>query len=804
MDESTKDTIRQAIQLLREGNGKAAAPLLAEVLKKEPELEQAWYLLGLAVEDETRKKRAFNRVLQLNPNHEKARAQLDKLELPPPEEPDFHPEVVEPVTEEPEPTPPETGSDPFKIEDFELPEWMQQDSFNPEDYTTGSLELPSEPIFDIEEDEEEAEQPTWAQEKPPEPFTFDDDMDLDMSTWSEPEGDSFTVQEVEAESLPWESETEPEEDATFDEPEESPASYLDQLEEEDQPYKRAPAFFEDDDADEFYYEKTTEEPDWLREMVDEREDEKESKKVSRITLTPDQKRQRRRRVLNIILVLAVIGLGYAGYYFREEWQPYIEPYIPPVMTRAAPITYLLTERAPITYLLTPNFYLTATPTNTPPVQPTTEPTWTPQGGAGAVLPPGGGSGTDPNATPATTPTPIPLDAGIVAEMEGIEEQVSSVRNLPGPANLDRELVSLTTLKQVLELRMLDEAYLEKLANDEIVLRTFGFINGNYDLTLAAINNRVDPLGGYYDFEQDKIYVVGTEFRGQEKYIYAHQVAHAIQDTNFGYSRLDIYPTCNRPAQACLAIHALAEGGAALLETLWFALYPQDIDSEDFLNQEPGPLFPEGPIPTYYLKHIEFAHTYGREFVTAAYEDGDWVGVNRLYGFLPTTTEQILHPEKYQRGELGAAMGHPNLAPIFEQGWELAGRGTLGEWDSYLLLAYNDYPKAARPDEEAATAASGWGGDEYQIYYNADTGGTFLSAYSFWDTRDDADEFRQSLTSYVNTRMFSANVDGPGDGLCWFHLQQMSCIYQNDRYILWLLSDEVELIEDALARFSRFR
>jgi hypothetical protein len=314
---------------------------------------------------------------------------------------------------------------------------------------------------------------------------------------------------------------------------------------------------------------------------------------------------------------------------------------------------------------------------------------------------------------------------------------------------------------------------------------------------------VDPIGGYFDFDQDKIYVMGTDFTSQEKYVYAHEVAHAIQDVNFGFNRLAIYPTCDKPAQACLAAHALVEGDAKLLETLWFALNPQDVD-EEFLNQEPSPLFQESPMPPYFLKHIEFVHEYGYDFVAAAYEDGNWVGVNRLYGFLPTTTEQILHPEKYQRGELGADMGHPNLQAIFPEGWELTGSDTLGEWDSYLLLAHNDFPDAARPEEEAAQAAAGWGGDEYQVYFNAETGETFLSAYWFWDTEEDANEFNQSLTSYVNTRLFSADAEGPGDGMCWYHLEQMSCIYQNGRYLLWLLSDDIELLEQALPRFFRFR
>ena len=72
MDATTKETLVKAIQLIKSGDRKSAVPLLANVLKTEPNLVQAWYLLGLAVDSEGQKIKSFKQALKLDPGHEKA------------------------------------------------------------------------------------------------------------------------------------------------------------------------------------------------------------------------------------------------------------------------------------------------------------------------------------------------------------------------------------------------------------------------------------------------------------------------------------------------------------------------------------------------------------------------------------------------------------------------------------------------------------------------------------------------------------------------------------------------------------
>lgn len=788
MDQSSKDTLVQAIELLKAGQASQAAVLLANVLKEEPELVQGWYMLGLALEDEEKKIRAFKRVLKLDPSHEKARKQLEKLEdqglSTPVRTPEPEPEI--------EPAPPPA---PAVQDDFNLPDWMQDSSFDPSDYAS---EIPG--IIDSED----AEIPAWAQQSPLE-FQEDTGLVEQPATPIEPEQvkDSFQPESGD--------EAEPQGELT---------GYYGEIEDDDAPpidwgdseFTQAPtqkkqvaAFFDEDEPLEDQEEDQVDQPEWLREMVEDdggKKKRKKKEKVPKKLLSPEQRRRRRKIITYLLILVVCIGLGYGGYYYQDQIKPYIEPYWSPVMTQAAPVTDLLTQGAPLTYLLTPGFNITPTITSTPPQQPTSEPTWTPSSGQAQGSTSGSNQAAAGSAT--ITPTPIPLDDDIIAEIAIIEEQVKTVRNLPGPLNLEREIMSSAKLRQIMQSQVLDEEALSQLEVEEISLRALGFINDDYDLTQAVLNARGDALGGYYDADLNKINLIGSGFGGVQKYIYAHEYAHALQDANFDLNSLGLYPSCTKPFQACLATRALVEGEATLVNQIWLEEYPPEVGLEEISNfQPPDALFQDNADPPYFEMNTVFAYETGLAFVEYLFENGGWNGVNRAYAVLPDTTEQVMHPAKYQQREQPLFLDHPDLSPVFRNDWEFIRRDSLGEWASYLLLAYNDYPDARRPDAEAKVAAEGWGADEYRVYYNPVSQDVFLSAYWIWDSQADANQFYNALLLSLSTRFGRNAVDGPGEsGICWSFAEQTSCLYQNEDLVLWLYSDNQEILEAAREKFTK--
>ena len=103
----------------------------------------------------------------------------------------------------------------------------------------------------------------------------------------------------------------------------------------------------------------------------------------------------------------------------------------------------------------------------------------------------------------------------------------------------------------------------------------------------------------------------------------------------------------------------------------------------------------------------------------------------VYAKLPASTEQILHPEKYLKGELPVAVP----APATPQGTSKLAEGTLGELRTRLLLA--------RCSKTPAVGGWGWGGDRYVVAEAAEQ--RLVLAWSTeWDSEGDAMRFENGL------------------------------------------------------------
>jgi hypothetical protein len=106
-----------------------------------------------------------------------------------------------------------------------------------------------------------------------------------------------------------------------------------------------------------------------------------------------------------------------------------------------------------------------------------------------------------------------------------------------------------------------------------------------------------------------------------------------------------------------------------------------------------------------------------------------------------------------------------MLPVLGSGWEEYDRNVMGEWYTYLVLAYGRDSAWRLADVAAKTASAGWGGDTYVFYDNPDSGLTALVWVSQWDTTTDADEFAQALLDYGSARWGDPTTASDG-ALAW--------------------------------------
>ena len=135
-------------------------------------------------------------------------------------------------------------------------------------------------------------------------------------------------------------------------------------------------------------------------------------------------------------------------------------------------------------------------------------------------------------------------------------------------------------------------------------------------------------------------------------------------------------------------------------------------------------------------------------------------INLAYEALPQTTEQILHPFKFQVRENAKPVEIPDLGDILGDSWRLLASESLGELGTEMILGNSSNRLAQIDSTNAAEAAAGWGGDHYQVFYKGTTNGKVLAEVWTWDTRTEADQFWAALDEYLNLRYRKKSLEHP--------------------------------------------
>jgi hypothetical protein len=415
----------------------------------------------------------------------------------------------------------------------------------------------------------------------------------------------------------------------------------------------------------------------------------------------------------------------------------------------------------------------------------------------------------PTSTPTRTPVPTPKlpPPTVAAQMDTIQQQVADLRGLSATTDLQRYVIDRNKVDATLAEMFNDGGGSQNSVNDEArVLVALRLINPTFDLYNYTLSGISDGLGGFYAPWSKRLYVIGTKFGGVERYIYSHEYDHALTDAHFNISGLGVYPTCTRTDQQCEAIRGLVEGDATLLMGQWFDQYASPQDVNDILTQNYKPSnrsLPGQFPPPYASREGAFPYVEGLNFVEYLYQEGNWNAVNKAYQDLPTTTEQILHPQKYLDGEQAKPVDPVPLDGVLTPDWRLLKSDSLGEWMTFLLLSYSADNAAEVDLRTGSQAAAGWGGDNYQVYYNDSADQEILVAHWVWDTPDDAQQFKDAMLYYQDKRFRGSTVN-LGRGNCWEANSQTSCMFWRNDESLWIIAPNRDLLNNIFARYGNFQ
>jgi len=285
--------------------------------------------------------------------------------------------------------------------------------------------------------------------------------------------------------------------------------------------------------------------------------------------------------------------------------------------------------------------------------------------------------------------------------------VAKLRLASGQFSPPCRLVAPSALRAELDRKLRRDLPIPPLLFVESLVRT-GFVDGDpHTIYQNLLNFYTSQVLGFYEPQADELVVVNTPAAAhvEGSLVWAHELEHAIQEHRFHLpSRLLAMRSDSDEQRAASAI---AEGEAMLVMFLVNAP-PHDARAleraEQAVRQQADALRAPVGLPKYFVADLVFPYTTGFECVLRAYRDGGWPAVNQLLRSPPSSTAELLHPDRHRAPGTVAA----GELPPTPDGWDEVLTDTVGEWGLAFLLA-------RRLDHaQAATVAAGWDGDRIRV------------------------------------------------------------------------------------------
>jgi len=341
-------------------------------------------------------------------------------------------------------------------------------------------------------------------------------------------------------------------------------------------------------------------------------------------------------------------------------------------------------------------------------------------------PPATSSSSDPTTT---TTSPQDLDT-VVSDIERfVEEQ----RGLTFKNKVDVHLAGEGEFQDRL-LKDFDEERPSLLEQQE-VLTALGLLTPGTDVVADSKSLLEIGVVGFYDPETKQLVVRGTSLTPYVREVLAHELTHALDDQYFDLNRPELD---NPDDETGFGFLAVTEGDARRVEDAYVGSLSQEEQRQAL--QEEQELISQHPevfrLPPILITLLQAPYEEGEPFVDNAVDAGGQAAVNQAFQTPPTTSEQILDPQKFTSGE-----GAVDVPPPAPDG-KVSNVGVLGE----LLIREMLTGGLGFGGNDAAV--EGWGGDKYVTWTDA-SGASCLRDTFVGDTPADTAELVDALTGWAS-------------------------------------------------------
>jgi hypothetical protein len=358
--------------------------------------------------------------------------------------------------------------------------------------------------------------------------------------------------------------------------------------------------------------------------------------------------------------------------------------------------------------------------------------------------------------------------GLLDQADKIAARTAELRGLALKRPIKKGLMNRAQIEERLR-TVIDEEYEPAaLLAEERALKRLGLLPPAVDYKQLVIEVATEQVAGFYDPRRRELYIADWVSLGGDMAM-AHEITHALQDQHFDL-RAFMITVAKENRDAGAARQALVEGDATALmleyvmaqtgqKTPWEneAMIAKIGEAMSNAGAMGGAKL--GKAPRIIQVELIFPYDQGLRFAAHVRRHGPWRAIDAVYAKPPLSTEQILHPAKYDAYERPDEIAEKPLPSL--KGTKVVYKNTVGELTWVTLLVEQGVPEA-----RAKTAAAGWGGDRYVMYELPAGGGDVGVVYATWDDEADAIEVTDALGAVAGFtadtatgRLTRADADG---------------------------------------------
>lgn len=315
----------------------------------------------------------------------------------------------------------------------------------------------------------------------------------------------------------------------------------------------------------------------------------------------------------------------------------------------------------------------------------------------------------PASAPPAASSASPADASdrLVAAML---RRVVARRTLPALTPVKSRTLDRSELLAQIKAQGEKDIPADVIRGQGIILQAMGWIPPGYDHERGNQELLQAQLAGYYEPAAKTMFLARDLPASEAEATLAHELVHALQDQHYDLGPGLAYrpESGDKPS----ALQALAEGDAtsAMMEVLLEdqARSSLDLPEDELLAlMEAQTLGTSPTVPTVLKASLIAPYTDGFRFVQALRRRGGWAEVDRVWKRPPSTTEQLLHLDKYDANE-GPLPVPPPPTHALGGGFRVALTDLMGE--QTLRIVLNEHASS----HDAQQAAAGWGGDRVTL------------------------------------------------------------------------------------------